>query len=283
MPESATHTPQAFGSSGGKFHLAKKISPIIPEHKTYVEPYAGGAAVYFYKEPAAKEVLNDMDPGIAFAYRFIRDMTPAQFDALKKKDWVISRETFAKVKAMVPRNDVDRFYKFYYKKKGSFRMMTGSVNTGSIGRTISLDRLPRVQQRLRGVAVNSMDAMKMIDKYDTPNTFFYLDPPYPGTAKIGGEAPGFSKEDLEKLVTRLRNVRGKFMLSMDARNAKTFPKWMNVRKVEVPVHSSQGGWDGMRLEVLATNYKMDRPRKGRRPARVRPIFREHPATVSAAR
>lgn len=280
MPETATHTPQAFGSSGGKFHLAKKISSLMPEHKTYVEPYAGGAAVYFYKEPAEKEILNDMDKEIAFAYRFIRDMSPEEYERLKKKDWVISRSTFGRVKAMHPANDLDRFYKFYYMKKASFRTSVGNVNVGAIGKTVSLDRLPKVQARLRGVAINSVDAMKMIDKYDGKNTFFYLDPPYPETSPIAGYAGGFSKGDLAKLTDKLRHVKGKFLLSMDTTNAKLFPKWMNIKRVTTMGKDSEGQWID-RIEVLASNYKL-KPRRVKRPSRARPIFREHPKSVTVS-
>ena len=264
-------TPQAFGSSGGKFHLAKKISSIMPEHKTYVEPYAGGAAVYFYKEPAEKEVLNDMDKEIAFAYRFIRDMTPEDYEALQRKNWVISRERFDKVKKMEPKNDVDRFYRFYYTKKGSFRHMTDSVNVGQLGRRISVERLPKVQNRLRGVAVNTTDALKMIDKYDSKDTLFYLDPPYPGTAPIGGNAPEFCMEDLRKLNERIKRIKGKFILSMDKVSAKTFPKWMNTIRVKTKHRTGEGGWGTDRIEILATNYKIPERRtkrlKARRPVR----------------
>ena len=257
------NTPQAFGSSGGKFHLAKKISAIMPEHTTYVEPYAGGAAVYFYKEPAEKEVLNDMDKEIAFAYRFIRDMTSAQYEALKRKNWVISRGTFNRVKNMNPTNDVDRFYKFYYLRKGSYRYGHSDVTPSKLGKRIGLERLFRVQQRLRGVALNSTDALKMIDKYDSNDTFFYLDPPYPETAKIGGNAPDFSQEDLVTLTNRLKGIKGKFLLSMDTPNAKVFPKWMNIRRTATKqANISEGGFlDKMRIEVLATNYKIQKRKK----------------------
>jgi len=235
----------------------------MPEHTTYVEPYAGGAAVYFYKEPAEKEVLNDMDKEIAFAYRFIRDMTPQEYEALGKKNWVISREQFAKVKAMNPESDVDRFYKFYYTKKGSFRYGLESVTPSKLGKSISIERLPRVQDRLRGVAVNSSDAMKMIDKFDSKNTLFYLDPPYPETARIGGNAPEFTKEDLDRLTERLRHIRGKFILSMDAENARQFPKWMNVKRVATKqVNISEGGFlPEPRIEVLATNFKIPKHKR----------------------
>ena len=264
-------TPQAFGSSGGKFHLAKKISSMMPEHTTYVEPYAGGAAVYFYKEPAEKEILNDMDKEIAFAYRFIRDMSSEEYEALRRKNWVIGRRQFDKVKKMKPESDVERFYKFYYLKKGSFKYGTTNVNIGKLGTTIGLDRLPKVQNRLRGVAIKSLDALKMIDKYDSKNTFFYLDPPYPATSPIGGNAPDFTKEDLQKLVDRLKHIKGNFILSLDTVSAKVLPKWLNVKRVKVDEHnnSADDSWR-TRFEIIATNFKVKKPRlKSRRRLRYR--------------
>ena len=274
-------TPQAFGSSGGKFHLAKKISSMMPEHTTYVEPYAGGAAVYFYKEPVEKEILNDMDKEIAFAYRFIRDMTSEQYEQLKRKNWVIGRRQFDKVKKMKPESDVDRFYKFYYLKKGSFRHLLGGVNAGMIGRTIGIDRLPKVQDRLRGVAINSTDALKMIGKYDGRNTLFYLDPPYPETSRIAGNASEFSKEDLTKLVDKLQHIRGKFILSMDATNARQFPKWFNTQRVATKGKDGDGQWVN-RFEVIATNFAIKKPERRVKPKR-RLRYRESVKCAMGAR
>jgi len=267
METETKRSRQAFGSSGGKFHLARKISGIMPEHETYVEPYAGGAAVFFWKEPAKKAVLNDMDKEIAFAYKFLRDMTPGEYKELQKKDWIISSETFDRVKNMKPANDVDRFYKFYYLKRGSFRMTTKGVNTGSVGQRIGIERLLRVQDRLRGVAVGSVDAIKMIDKYDSKDTLFYLDPPYPGTSAIGGYAPGFNEDDLKKLIERLKTVRGKFIVSMDTGNTKLFPRWMNIHRVATLTHQNDGH-HRTRMEIIATNYDIKKAKARReRPRR----------------
>lgn len=44
---------------GGKQMMCGKIVPLIPKHRLYCEPFAGGAAIYFAKEPSELEVLND--------------------------------------------------------------------------------------------------------------------------------------------------------------------------------------------------------------------------------
>lgn len=42
---------------GGKQRLASKIIELIPKHVTYVEPFAGGAAIFFNK-PLVKRGNN---------------------------------------------------------------------------------------------------------------------------------------------------------------------------------------------------------------------------------
>ena len=54
---------------GGKNRLAKQIIALMPEHQTYVEAFAGGAQVFFHKEPSNVEVLNDLDYEIVNFFR----------------------------------------------------------------------------------------------------------------------------------------------------------------------------------------------------------------------
>ena len=91
-----------------------RLLPLIPPHKRYVEPFAGGAAVFFGKEPADEEVLNDRDPDIAFAYRFIQKLTPERLARLKRFNWTNSRDYFNAVKAKRAKNDLERFHQFIY-------------------------------------------------------------------------------------------------------------------------------------------------------------------------
>jgi DNA adenine methylase len=54
---------------GGKNRLAKRLISLFPKHTTYVEPFAGGAQVFFHKEPSEVEVLNDLDGEIVNFFR----------------------------------------------------------------------------------------------------------------------------------------------------------------------------------------------------------------------
>lgn len=62
--------------------------------------------------------------------------------------------------------------------------------------------------------VENMDFQEVIEKYDSPETYFYVDPPY----YIVGEGNyysnhDFDRQDHERLANTLKNVKGKFSLS----------------------------------------------------------------------
>jgi DNA adenine methylase len=53
-----------FRRQGNKYPLKKKIIPEIPEHSKYIEPFCGTGAIFFNKQKASINVLNDLDEGI---------------------------------------------------------------------------------------------------------------------------------------------------------------------------------------------------------------------------
>ncbi|MDR1937317.1 MAG: DNA adenine methylase [Tannerellaceae bacterium] len=67
---------------GGKQQMLRHILPLIPKHRIYVEPFFGGGAVFWGKEPAKVEFINDHDGEVINFYRVLK----LQFPELKKRD-----------------------------------------------------------------------------------------------------------------------------------------------------------------------------------------------------
>jgi len=63
---------------GGKQKLASTILKLIPEHNLYCEPFVGGAAIYFAKEPSNVEVINDTNKELMNFYRVVQQAVDAQ-------------------------------------------------------------------------------------------------------------------------------------------------------------------------------------------------------------
>ncbi len=219
---------QAFGSYGGKRALAHKIAAYIPYHKTYVEPFAGGAAVLFAKDPSPQEIINDRDSEIAFMYRFIRDHTKEDRAALAKRNWEINKETHERLKKMKPVTEMDRFYKAYYLTRSSYgKMRGGSFNPANAGVIIDFENnITRSQQRIKNVVVHNKDYSEVLKKYDGEDTFFYIDPPYPGTFNLFDF--GFEEQ---KFIKKLKTLRGDWIVSYTGDRANAF-KGMNVYRVK---------------------------------------------------
>lgn len=66
---------------GGKKNMLRHILPIIPSHRIYVEVFCGGGAVFWAKEPAHVEIVNDLNGMVANFYKVIKQ----DFKSLQKE------------------------------------------------------------------------------------------------------------------------------------------------------------------------------------------------------
>jgi DNA adenine methylase len=98
---------------GGKQQLAKLILGLIPNHRIYCEPFIGGAAIFFAKEPSKVEVINDTNGEIINFYEVLkRDFTALEKEVaislhsrkLHNHAWVVYQnpELFDRVKRAGP-------------------------------------------------------------------------------------------------------------------------------------------------------------------------------------
>ena len=62
-----------FAYFGGKTRLAPTIAGLMPEHRHYVEPFAGSLAVLLAKKRSAHETVNDLDGDLVTFWRVLRN------------------------------------------------------------------------------------------------------------------------------------------------------------------------------------------------------------------
>jgi site-specific DNA-adenine methylase len=204
-----------WGSPAGKKRIADRLASLLPPHETYVEPFAGSAAVLFAKAPAATEVINDADAEIAEAYRLVQKLSPGQLGELKKLDWTGDAGRFKRLIDAAPTGDVSRLHRFLYLTHFSYGKMRGrsfSPNLQGIEATTP-DRVARDQPRLKGVKVYSGDYARVIEKYDGKDTVFFLDPPYAGYDADVGEG----KFDEARFFEVLKAIKGKWVMTYGIR------------------------------------------------------------------
>ena len=245
-----------WGSPAGKKRLAPRLVKLIPTHKTYVEPFAGSGAVFFAKEPADTEVLSDADPEIAAAFKALTTLTDGELASLKKKDWTGRKTTFAALKNAKPTGKVEKLYRFLYLSHFAYGALRGkSYNAhdeGIVSHTIA--RIEKHRDRLRGVKVRSGHYAAVVKEFDGKDTFFFLDPPYPGhNVQVGEDR--FDEVEFRKV---LDSIKGKFLITYGTRG-KLDTSGFQVRKIRTRrTMSYMRGVGGPKTlpQLLIANYSL---------------------------
>lgn len=208
---------------GGKSRLAKHIVSLIPEHTCYCEPFMGAAWVFFAKERSKVEVLNDLNGDLVNLFQVVRD----RFDEFyNRRIWLIASERDYRdfVRRLADndwRNDIERPLMFWYCLKQSFGAKIGggwgfSRKSGPKG--LGMDSLKAIHKRLTGVYINNQDVLACLARWDSPETLFYLDPPYMMTTTAKGK--GCYRHTMEvdahhELACTLAGLQGRWLLSYD--------------------------------------------------------------------
>lgn len=179
---------------GGKARMAPWIASLLPSHRVYCEPFAGSAAVLFAKPRSPYEVLNDVDGNVVTFFRVLRDQ-PTQ---LQEACWLtpFARDEYnACDLTEAGLDDVERARRFFvcatqsFNANGTFQgrsswapsLRQGSSKANSTRRRV--DDFDEIAGRLRGVTIENRTALDILATFDTPDTVFYVDPPYLGDTR----------------------------------------------------------------------------------------------------
>jgi DNA adenine methylase len=210
-------TRTVFQFPGGKFCLVKKILPLIPPHEVYVEVFGGAATLLFNKPPSKLEVYNDVNSELVNFFRVLRD--DVKWKILQEKLLLTSysREEFELAcREENGLDDVERARRFFVRIQQSFAgkgetfSYSFSKNRASIY-FHKLNGFAEFHERIRNVIIENDDFEKIIRRYDTPATFFFLDPPYLGTSEKS-DLLNMSEDDHRMLVEVLLQIKGKALL-----------------------------------------------------------------------
>lgn len=262
----------AFGWYGGKFSHLDWLLPLLPNSQHYCEPYGGSAAVLLNKEPANVETYNDIDGEIVNFFKVLRDqkeellyvigMTP-----FSRKEFQLAIQSNGNGHGLT---DLEKARRFFIRAR---QVRTGLAQTASNGRWAnclstsragmagavsrwlgSVEGLEYIASRLLRVQIEKDDAFAIIKRYDSADTLFYCDPPYPHESRGDKNAYKFEMNDSEHihLANLLKNIKGKAAISGYRCNLydELYKDW----NIHVAPTKKALSIKSERTEILWTNY-----------------------------
>lgn len=274
MPTAAPQTQArkliAFGWYGGKYSHLGWLLPLLPRTAHFCEPFAGSAAVLINREPSPVETYNDLDGEAVNFFRVLRDHKDELVEAIGLTPF--SREEFEQAIGTSAESisEVERARRFYIRAR---QVRTGLAQTASTGRWAhckltsragmagavsrwlgAVEDLPLIAQRLLRVQIEHDAAASVIARYDSPDTLFYCDPPYPHESRSDSKAYGYemTNDEHRELSRVLHAVQGKVAISGYSCNLmdELYGDW---RRIDAPAkicHSVKKP----RTEALWVNY-----------------------------
>jgi DNA adenine methylase len=262
----------AFGWYGGKYSHLDWLLPLLPACHHYCEPYGGSAAILLNRDPSPVETYNDIDGEVVTFFRVLREqkdellysigMTP-----FSREEFLAAIKTNGNGKNLSP---LERARRFYIRAR---QVRTGLAQTASNGRWAnclntsragmsgavsrwlgSVEGLEYIATRLLRVQIENDKAVNVIKRYDSRETLFYCDPPYPHESRGDSKAYSYemTNQDHIDLATVLLNVKGKVAVSgydCDIMN-KLYRGW----KVHKERPKKAMSIKQVRQEILWTNY-----------------------------
>ncbi len=223
----------AFGWYGGKYSHLDWLLPLLPAAQHYCEPFGGSAAVLINRDPSPVETYNDVDGEVVNFFRVLRQqkdellyqigMTP-----FSREEFLRAIETNGNGKHL---SDVERARRFFIRAR---QVRTGLAQTASIGRWAnclntsragmagavsrwlgSVAGLEYIATRFLRVQIESDKAVNVIRRYDSAETLFYCDPPYPHESRGDRKAYSYEMSDADhvELSKTLHAAKGKVAIS----------------------------------------------------------------------
>ncbi len=214
-----------FRYPGSKWSIADWIIGHFPEgyeKMVYLEPFCGSGAVFFNKKPSAVETVNDLDSDIVNLFRVLREHPEELKRALEltpysREEYDLSFEPCDETVEKARRYMVKTTQAIGAKMNGTSKCGWRNHKQIKIGGTACkwagiTETIYTAAARLRGdtthlVQIEHMDALRLIERYNSPDVLMYLDPPYVRSVRKSGalykhEMDDAGQEELLEIITR---------------------------------------------------------------------------------
>lgn len=207
---------------GGKWRIADAIIGYFPPHKTYVEPFAGGASVFLRKSPAKNEIVNDIDQEIVNVFRVMRSNSAELLRVLthtpySRYEYHLSKEPtddpIEKARRTLIRSHMGIGDSI--NQTSGFRAKVAQ-NGPAVGSWRNLIHyFDEYLRRMRNCIIENLPYEQCIERYDRgPGVLFYFDPPYlKSTRRKGAYRFDWKTEDHEKFLERVSKIKSKVIIS----------------------------------------------------------------------
>jgi len=256
---------------GGKFSHLNWLLPLLPSCQHFCEPFGGSAAVLLNRDLSPVETYNDIDGDLVTFFRVLRDKPDELIEKLAVTPF--SREEFRRAYEMRGRTDipdVERARLFFIRAE-QVRIGLAQTSTagrwawckltsrrgmsGAVSRWLNrIDALWAVSERLRRVQIENRDAIEVILQYDSPETLFYLDPPYPHESRgdVHAYAYEMTERNHERLAEVLHSIQGKAAISgyRSPLTERLYGGWTRIDAPQAIIHSVKKP----RIESVWINY-----------------------------
>tara|TARA_S200002703_G_C3768466_1_gene236588 strand:- start:139 stop:909 length:771 start_codon:yes stop_codon:yes gene_type:complete len=248
--------------------MSRRFVPLIPHHERYFEVFSGGLSMFFRKEKAKWNVLNDKDNNIVNLYMCVMHELDKLVEYLnwipKSREVFMNWRTDIKVKKDINIPDPYQAAKYFYCLRHSFNKLIHTPM--SMGKDWSKNweaEFKYSRERIKGSTIENLDFGDLIDRYKPKKEdFWYLDPPYfIATDKGDYYQHNFNAEDhlrLKDKVDKIHKEGGKFMVSYDYREeVYDLYKEYDVRVINLKNYSgcTDEARKKERKEYLILNYK----------------------------
>ena len=195
-----------FSRCGSKRRMRHFIKQNIPTHITYVEPFCGGATIFFDNPPASQSVLNDMDEELMYAFQLLKDgLSNTKFRDIYSAELMYGcRSTDKELQSLFKKQlrdiytdlcvhgttNEEKYQCYIIKTSGTYGYIPFE-KVSCIQRVPSKKKIQPTQKALnhyKNVLSNTellcTNGVEVMKQYDSPDTFMFVDPPYENSDRL---------------------------------------------------------------------------------------------------